>query len=79
MKTIITKNVCVSEDDIAIHDYPGIFAIELRNGMVKQIQIDYKKLDLLIKLLQVFKEQKEAEYTLKDILIRDDKEQSKST
>ena len=50
MKTIITKNVCVSEGDLTINHYPGVFAIGVKPS--SQIQIDNKHLDTLIKLLQ---------------------------
>ena len=70
MKTIITKSVCVSEGEITINHYPGVFAINVKS--TSQIQIDNKNLDMLIKLLQTFKEQREMEHTLKDIIVNDD-------
>jgi hypothetical protein len=70
MKTIITKNVCVSEGDITIHAYPGVFAISLKSN--SQIQVENRDLDILIKLLRSFKEQREMEHTLKDIIVRED-------
>jgi hypothetical protein len=71
MKTIISKNVLVSDGDVTITHYPGVFSISVKQN---QIQIDNKHLDSLIKLLQVFKEQREMEHTLKDIIVNDDKE-----
>lgn len=71
MKTIVTKSVSVSEGDVSVNHYPGVFAISIKNPL-SQIQIDNKHLDTLIKLLQAFKEQRETEHTLKDIIVRDD-------
>lgn len=70
MKTIVTKSVCVSEGDITINNYPGVFVISLKSN--SQIQIDNRNLNILIKLLQSFKEQREMEHTLKDIIVRED-------
>ena len=71
MKTIITKSVSVSEGDVSINNYPGVFAISIKNPL-SQIQIDNKHMGTLIKLLQVFKEQRATEHTLKDIIVNDD-------
>lgn len=71
MKIIVTKSVCVSDGDISINNYPGVFAINIGNPTA-QIQIDNKHLDTLIKLLQTFKEQRATEHTLTDVLLRDD-------
>jgi hypothetical protein len=67
MKTIITKNVAVVGEALTVHAFPGVVAIQLKQGG-NQLQVPNSALDELIDSLIEFRTQRNAEHTLKDVL-----------